>query len=702
MEVEDAAIPAQAPGDANAKADNVMKTVLKNILYEDGQYKFICFIEDSLGDSDPSGDDTIEMEGDMHGGMPPPRMDQEAQRKRDKARQDKRVEAALAAASAARAAEADKKRRPAPSYDPAKENYASYVDDATKKILLGTVDPAIDYNVVETILLFLEEAKFPALLGLSRNQWEIPKPPGQCSAAGKGANLPCWLCGNPVGMGQGGAVIGGKRMSVCGRTDNQYECEHVLPGVFMLFLKMLINKTRTGAVDPNVRLLYDSSCHICNTVKSDGLYIKARWIEDGKLEFKPDSEKILVDVLTFILSTRVGETTEITRVDQDDDLPAYPGLPKNEGDKKAIGKKVEDATKSQQAQLIRSAGQFIPYADEKTDDKHLRERNREIAKGVVVRELATKILNPADTDLNRSNSDPATETDWPSPRDQAPICSGRPAVHYYYSKSSGNEVVVERSTITSITVAAPLIPAADKPEVVALNAAVTAYLSYIGAPPGAIPSPGIERTAAFSVSPRFNNLTRAVIEQIDTANPPPPPLPASTTALGELDLPKFEYLLRGKPAVRNLAWSTVTRYPVPADAAASTGPSTRSVTQGLDFADETIVTSAARLASLMSAGVPLKVDPARADIWIRDRFSKIFDRMTEVCAMLNAEPKIVDYVKSLANEPILTQKDFVSLGAVPNLPPRTGGLRFTIRRRSESRQTKKNRMRKPRVIEVSV
>ena len=431
MEAEDAAIPAQAPGDATAKADNVMKTVLNNILDEDGQYKFICFIEDSLGDSDPSNDNTIEIGGAMHGGMPPARMSEEDQRKRDQAKRDRRVADAAAAASAARETAASKKRKPSPSYDPSKENYANYVDDATKKILLGTVDSETDYNVVETILLFLEEAKFPALLGLSRNQWEIPKPPGQCSAAGIGANLPCWLCGNPVGMGQGGAVIGGKRMSVCGRTDNQYECEHVLPGVFMLFLKMLINKTRTGAVDANVKLLYDSSCHICNTVKSDGLYIKARWIEGGKLEFKPDSEKILVDVLTFILSTRVGETTEITRVDQDDDLPAYPGLPTKEAAKKAIGKRVEDATKSQQLQLIRSAGQFVPYADEKTDDKHLKERNREIAKGVVVRELATKILNPADTDLNRSKSDPATETDWPSPHDQAPICSGRPAVHYY-------------------------------------------------------------------------------------------------------------------------------------------------------------------------------------------------------------------------------------------------------------------------------
>ena len=252
--------------------------------------------------------------------------------------------------------------------------------------------------------------------------------------------------------------------------------------------------------------------------------------------------------------------------------------------------------------------------------------------------------------------------------------------------------MVERSTITSITVAAPPIPSADNPQVVALNAAVTAYLTSIGAPAGAIPSPGIERTAAFSVSPRFNNLTRAVIEQIDIANRPPPSL-VSTKALGELDLPKFEYLLRGKPAVRNLAWTTVTRSPVPPAAAASSVPPTRSVTQGLDFAYETIVTSAARLASLMSAGVPLKVDPARADIWIRDRFSKIFDRMAKVCDMLNAEPKIVDYVKSLANEPILTQKDFISLGAVPDLPPRTGGFSFTIRRRSGTRQTKKNRRR---------
>ena len=75
-----------------------------------------------------------------------------------------------------------------------------------------------------------------------------------------------------------------------------------------------------------------------NTVKSDGLYLKAKWGDGGKLVFEPDSEKIMLDILTFILSTRVGETSEITRVDKDDQLPPYPGLPAKEGDKKDMVK----------------------------------------------------------------------------------------------------------------------------------------------------------------------------------------------------------------------------------------------------------------------------------------------------------------------------------------------------------------------------
>jgi len=117
------------------------------------------------------------------------------------------------------------------------------------------------------------------------------------------------------------------------------------------------------------------------------------------------------------------------------------------------------------------------------------------------------------------------------------------------------------------------------------------------------------------------------------------------------------------------------------------------------------------LASLRNAGVVSTVDRDKAWTWINGRFSAIYSRVQQVCDHLNGEanPRIVAYTRQLATRPILdTEANFINLGAIPNLRPPpallapAGGrrLRFTIRRRSESRQTKKNRRR--RVIEVSV
>jgi hypothetical protein len=701
---------------ARERVPDIMKRVLSTILDEDGNYRFICFLEDDESDSESESEV-------MTGGGPGDKRRRAADAQPSEDVKKRRIDGPPQTAppppgpSIPGGPKSRKKPAAVPAVAPAavSANYRSHIDDDTRRVLTNdpTIPPEEDYNVAETILLLLGQDKFPALLGLSRAKWEIPKPPGQCAAAGKGADLPCWLCNNPVGMGQGGTTIAGKRMSVCSRLDNQYECEHVLPGVFMLFLRMLINKTRIGPIDANIQELYDSSCHICNTVKSDGLYVKAKWAGTGsdlKLVFEPDSEKIMVDVLTFILSTRIGETTEITRVDKDDDLPPYPGLPMKEVDKKDIVRDVESKNGAQRQQAIAAAPEFVPYIPS-DDARHKAERDDAIGKGVTIRDLASMILSqPGGSTLNRSTT-PLTTPDWPSPVDEAPICSGRPAVHFYSSKAAGDEIVVERSTITSITVAAPLIPPADDPQVVALNTALTTYLtSSIGAPPETIPSPGIERTAAFSVSPRFNNLTRAVIEHIDVAGqslPPPSvlvPAPDYTlTAIGNLVIPKLEYLLRGKSEVRKLGWLSVIQ---PQQAAAAAAAAAAPPVIGLDLSESgTATTKAARLASLRASGIPLRVDLQKAEMWIRSRFGAIFRRMRSICEEFNKTPvnrQIVGYAQSLATTPLLTPANVTLLGAVPNLPPRTGGLRFTIRRRSETRQTKKNRMRKPRVIEVNI
>jgi hypothetical protein len=107
-------------------------------------------------------------------------------------------------------------------------------------------------------------------------------------------------------------------MSVCSPFENQYECEHVLPGVLMLFLKKMVNVTLGDAGKRAAREanLYDSSCHICNVTKSDGLYIKAYWqgpAAGRTLVFSPHNEKIMLDILSFVIATRSGQTLELRR-----------------------------------------------------------------------------------------------------------------------------------------------------------------------------------------------------------------------------------------------------------------------------------------------------------------------------------------------------------------------------------------------------
>jgi hypothetical protein len=433
----------------------------------------------------------------------------------------------------------------------------------------------------------------------------------------------------------------------------------------MLFLKKMINVTLgpNGTRDAIAAKLYDSSCHICNTTKSDGVYIKARWVEEGaaaaaagkRLEFSPHNEKIMVDILTFILATRIGQTVEVKRYRE----PSVPG---------------GNATERLRAQTAA----------------------RDAALQAAIQEDQGK----------------------------KPICSNRDAVVSYVAKGSGGERVISRSTFTSITTVAERVNEgtlgritdtlpADIPEPIRTAAARSA-----------------EAAVAFTIAPRFNNLTRAVIEQIT------PPEIAAATAIPSprethIHMDTFNYLtteLDGRtdmvekgtfyrvfdvPDPIPSALPGVAAVPVVADLSPAPASGPAAVAAPPRMSSE----AKEHLNALDTAGVPKSVDREKAWAWIRTRYMAIWTRMNDLCVILNREHEQIEAsVRSLAEQPLLTPGDIDELNAwskvsVPagaaaaesvGSKRRRAGVRFTIRRRSESRQTKKNRMRKPRVIEVNI
>jgi hypothetical protein len=156
--------------------------------------------------------------------------------------------------------------------------YPNYLPIQYIAVLLAQVEGDVAEAIQEVITLTGE----PAMLGLKREQWEKPHPTIQCNSANvrPSTNRECWLCGNSVNIGHAGKLINNRRMSVCNSNENKFECEHVLPGIFMFFLKMMKNNAfddaqATAARDAG---LYATSCHMCNGIKSNKLYMKARWV----------------------------------------------------------------------------------------------------------------------------------------------------------------------------------------------------------------------------------------------------------------------------------------------------------------------------------------------------------------------------------------------------------------------------------------
>jgi hypothetical protein len=283
-----------------------------------------------------------------------------------------------------------------------------------------------------------------------------------------------------------------------------------------------------------------------------------------------------------------------------------------------------------------------------------------------------------------------------------PICSNRKAVVAYTSAiERGAELVVSRSVFTSVTaVAEP----ADQSVV---DAIATSLPESYGDNREAA-ARAAETAAAFNIAPRYNNLTRAVIEQVvvpDAAALVPAPDSA------KLVMSQFTYEAGNRIDERKL-FSRMFKVPTDAEIAArralpinvdqpgNQGPADVEITQEV-------------IAELRAAGVPTKVNRDKAWSWIRSRYLAIWTRMDTLCTLLNREHETIEQsVIRLAGNPLFTVADIEALGAWDKIKlsqeragkkrrlEETGGVRFTIRRRSESRQTKKNRRR--RVIEVRV
>ena len=522
------------------------------------------------------------------------------------------------------------------AYATSSSQYASYIDAGKRAILQGGAG-----NVAETVQQVLSIKKFPAFLGLKRSRWEKPNAGTQCGQVpdpmrNKGK---CWLCGNPVPIA-GGALPGapaGMQASVCG-PDNNFECEHVLPAPFMFFTKTLINNLIPDPSPATKTLLYDSSCKLCNGIKDNGLYLKASW-EGGSLKFKPNNENIIVDILMFLVSTRITKGKEVFTGPLDGRLPPWPGIPTTYGhDNPAIA---------------------LPQAPN-------------------VDWPASALLDPRWSRPRGDENDPCG-TPWITDLTQkAPRCGGEDDEPSDSDSDGGEEAPA--------AAAAAAAPAPDRGQAVHFFS-----LKRVGVPErgacGKYVKLSISQqhfTSIASVGERkFHNLARAAVEYASDVAADDPGV-AST-----LNMDDLTWLVGKNVGVLDLL-------PISPD-------------WELNLREAAILVSVnnegslkAAMKSLQAANIPQDVSRDKAWNWIRGRFEEIHRRMAEVCQYFNDNPvkqrEIVASAHSLATTPVLTVDNFIALNRLPNLPPLAGAggrrLRFTIRRRSETRQTKKNRRRK--------
>jgi hypothetical protein len=526
------------------------------------------------------------------------------------------------------------------AYDASLREYASYIDAGKRAILEG--GPG---NVAETVQQVLSIKKFPAFLGLERSKWENPNAGTQCTRVpdpmrntGK-----CWLCGNPVPIA-GAALSGtpdGIPVSVCG-PDNNFECEHVLPAPFMFFTKTLINDLIPDP-DPGVkRLLYDSSCKLCNGIKDNGLYLKASW-EGDRLKFEPNNENIIVDILMFLVSTRITKGREVFTGPLDSRLPPWPGIP-------ATYRDLNPQITLPPAPDVNWPASALPLVWNRTGDQPDPCETPWIYNPIrVAPRCGGEDDEPSDSDSDGGEeAAPAAAAAAAAP----PLNRGL-AVHFFSLKR----------------VSVPARPGCDE-KYVKLSVSQQHFTS--------IATVG-ER--------KFHNLARAAAEYASDGA-------VDLGVAPSLNMDYLSWLVGKNVGVLDLL-------PISPGWELNLG---REAAILVSVNNEGSLRAAMK--SLQAAGIPQDVNRNKAWNWIRGRFEEIHRRMVEVCQYFNREQNevIVASARRLATTPVLTANNFIALNKLPNLPPlaRAGGrrLRFTIRRRSETRQTKKNRRRK--VIEVSV
>jgi hypothetical protein len=526
------------------------------------------------------------------------------------------------------------------AYATSSHEYASYIDAGKRAILEG--GPG---NVAETVQQVLSIKKFPAFLGLERSKWEKPNAGTQCTRVpdpmrntGK-----CWLCGNPVPIA-GAALPGapdGTPVSVCG-PDNNFECEHVLPAPFMFFTKTLINDLIIPEPDPGVkRLLYDSSCKLCNGIKDNGLYLKASW-EGGKLKFEPNNENIIVDILMFLVSTRITKGREVFTGPLDSRLPPWPGIPATYGELNP-------------AIVIPAPPPDINWPASALDPSWRRTGDQIYPCETPWIYNPIQLAPPCGGEDDEASESDDDEAPAPAVAAAAPPTNRGLAVHFFSLKR----------------VSVPVRPGCDE-KYVKLSVSQQHFTS--------IATVG-ER--------KFHNLARAAAEYASDG------VVDRGVALA-LDMDYLSWLVGKNVGVLDLL-------PISPGWELNLG---REAAILVSVNNEGSLRAAMK--SLQAARIPQDVNRNKAWNWIRGRFEEIHRRMAEVCRYFNdvddKQREIVASARRLSTNPVLTAENFIALNKLPNLPPlaRAGGrrLRFTIRRRSETRQTKKNRRR--RVIDVRI
>jgi hypothetical protein len=165
------------------------------------------------------------------------------------------------------------------------------------------------------------------------------------------------------------------------------------------------------------------------TVASRRLRGVATSPRDRVLYFEPYNEKIMVDVLSFIIALRVGETVEISHVEENDALPPIPGLPTTFAN-------LENEVRNNKGNANAMMGATPAETKFMKNGFYINKISNDIIEG-----RAPFGKEPL----------PDANPNWPtSPDGDYPICSSRPAVHFYSVAKKDNEVVVERSVFTSI------------------------------------------------------------------------------------------------------------------------------------------------------------------------------------------------------------------------------------------------------------